>query len=522
MSRLTFFACLVAFVACTASSEPLFAQFDDLVRRVPDSANVVVLINAEKLFESSVSKTGNWQDDREERFDAGLTSIPPHAKQLVMAAQLDLEFMKPVWEVAMTRTDSIPAPATIARKFGGVTDSIGTLPAVRLPDDCFLVRFSDQVMGGMAPANRQQVSRWLNQTNGGLSSYLKQGLGYADRGTELIMALDLTDSVTAADVQRAFEGDLKDVLKDSDADTKALAQVISSIKGVMLGVTFRDRIYGKIKVDFGQDATLLAPIAKPLLLAILANKGAMIDEFRDWKAEVKGTRISLGGSLTSSGVTRISSLIELPSSTMHVQKADLVDDKQQPEATQDVPQTMAQASQSYFQATQHLLSDLQGKKGTANNLNIYGVWFDRYATRVDKLPLLNVDPYLLDYGQYLSGQLRNASMAVKRKGMRSRVRQVNASANLGSTIPYQYGYSYGSGYRYGRYGAYGAGYAHPVTNNPGVILNNNLRQQQSQQTQIRAQEKAKMASSVTDIIQQIKTSAATVRREMTQKYQIEF
>ena len=109
-------------------------------------------------------------------------------------------------------------------------------------------------------------------------------------------------------------------------------------------------------------------------------------------------------------------------------------------------------------------------------------------------------------------------MAVKSKGMQSRVRQVNANANLGVSVPYEYGY----GYRYGRYGAYGGAYARPVTTNPGAILTENLRQQQAQGTQIRTQEKVGMASNVMEIMEQIKTANSDVRRNMTQKYQLEF
>ena len=491
------------------------AQYEALIRRVPNNANAVALVNAEQIFASAISKREGWQTDRDKRFMSGQSSIPPHATHMVLASQLDLEFMQPIWEVGLVRADSAPVPATVARKYGGVVDKVGTLPAARLPDDSFVVRFSDQVIGAMAPGNRQQVSRWISMGNHGISPYLKAGLEYADRGAELIIALDLTDTVTAQDIEKKLETDFRGVVADN-MDRSAMARVLASIKGVMIGVTVREQMYGKIRVDFGEDASVLAPVAKPLLLAVLESRGAMIDEFREWKAEVKGQQVTLGGNLTASGATRISSLIELPTQALLTQQAaeQTTDSSQQPQAPLETPQATLQ----YFQSTQHLLQDLQNKKGSATNLNVYGVWFDSYAKKIDRLPLLNVDPEMLDYGQYLTQQLRNASAAVKSKGMRSRVRQVNASANLGVAVPYESGY----GYRYGRYGAYGGAYARPVTTNPGAILNNNLRQQQSQQTQIRTQEKVGMASNVMEIMEQIKTANSNVRRNMTQKHQLEF
>ncbi len=39
----------------------------------------------------------------------------------------------------------------------------------------------------------------------------------------------------------------------------------------MLGITFRDKPYGEIKIDFAQDATLLSDIAKPFILDVVGR-----------------------------------------------------------------------------------------------------------------------------------------------------------------------------------------------------------------------------------------------------------
>ena len=44
-------------------------------------------------------------------------------------------------------------------------------------------------------------------------------------------------------------------VRNSKVDRAKLSQLIASVKGVMLGITFRDKPYGKIKIDFGQDAS---------------------------------------------------------------------------------------------------------------------------------------------------------------------------------------------------------------------------------------------------------------------------
>ena len=67
----------------------------------------------------------------------------------------------------------------------------------------------------MTPANRQSVGRWirevLNQEHPRLSPYLMEAYGFAnDRGTPLIMAIDLHDAVTESGVQARLEARWKD------------------------------------------------------------------------------------------------------------------------------------------------------------------------------------------------------------------------------------------------------------------------------------------------------------------------
>ena len=102
------------------------------------------------------------------------------------------------------------------------------------------------------------------------------------------------------------------VLKNAKINVEEVSKIVSSLRGIMLGMTFGTEAYGRIRVDFEEDATPLADIAKPLLLQALANHGAMIDELEDWKAETKGKTIFLSGALGESGLMRITSLITLP------------------------------------------------------------------------------------------------------------------------------------------------------------------------------------------------------------------
>lgn len=496
---------ILALLTCSA---PASAQFQQLANHVPPAANALVMFDAKKVYASPIAVQSQWQSAHTKAFVDGLVTLPPDTDRFLLASQLDYEFMHPLWNVAMLELSQPRSLPDVARKLGGQLDSVGDLPGVVLPSDVYVIRFAEDIFGAMAPSNRQSVGRWTREVKSRqqpqLSSYLSEAVGYVDKvGTPVIIAFDLQDVFHPADIEQHLREST--ALKGKNADVASLAATLADIRGLMLGVTFGKQVFGKIKIDFQSDVSSLEGIAKPLILEVLANRGAMIEDFETWTSEAKGNQLTLGGTLSDSGMRRLFSLVDAPLSFVEATASD-----EQQEAA-----SAAEASKQYFQSIVSLLDDLYDKKGTASHLNVYGVWFERYAVKVSDLPILNVDPELLDYGAFVEGQLRNASLAVKGKGMRTRVRTVNANAN-------QYNYGDGTGYRYGRYGAYGPyGYSgHTV--NPGTALNADLRQQQSAATQIQTQETANMAASSMTIMEQIKTATSTVRRSMTQKYQTEF
>ena len=87
------------------------------------------------------------------------------------------------------------------------------------------------------------------------------------------------------------------------------------MQGIRLGIRIGDRPSGNLTVDFAQDASSLAAIAKPLLLQVLADAGMQIDDLDEWKPEAAGTTVSLRGDLTTSGLQRVLSIIESPTSS---------------------------------------------------------------------------------------------------------------------------------------------------------------------------------------------------------------
>src|SRR5262245_49271437 len=76
------FASMFVGIACISLWLPtsyVCGQYKDLLQRVPETANSLVLVNAKALFDSPIAKQNKWRDKREARFSSGMTSIPPNA-----------------------------------------------------------------------------------------------------------------------------------------------------------------------------------------------------------------------------------------------------------------------------------------------------------------------------------------------------------------------------------------------------------------------------------------------------------
>nr|MCU0978730.1 hypothetical protein [Pirellulaceae bacterium] len=394
----------------------------------------------------------------------------------------------------------------LAQLRGGTVDVVAGESAAALPDDTYVIKFGPTVVGGMRPANRQSVARWIEGSRDAnhrpLTPYLEEAVGYVqDIGTPIIIALDVENALAPARI-RARLGEMK-CLEGKAVDLDKLSQALASARGITLGITLVEKRYGGLKIDFSEDVSMTADFAKPLLLEALANQGAMIDEFNDWTVNVTTNQISLKGVLEPSGLRRILSLLEPPHSP------DYTPPKPS-SGTQPEELTVALASQEYFKTIETMLEDLQGKRKSTEFVTWgqVGLWFERYAKKIDNLPILNVDNELLDYGAFVSDSLRQSETAMKGIGAKSGYRETQA--------PNVQAYSGRSVAAYGPYG--GSAYGYRYGYNPKLSMALDFQQD----AQIRTQERIAGNANAHFIMQGLDQATSAVRRTMTQRYKIEF
>jgi hypothetical protein len=494
--------CIVSFgilgLGITAGRAVADDGFAELLAKVPPGANTLVMLNAEQIFASEVATSEGWKQHYQATYADAPLLLPPRAQQFLLAAQLDLGNMKPNWQAAVIRLASDPSLTLIARNVRGQTDTVADLEVVVTPRGAMIVNFAPRLFGLMYPGSRQSVARWIRDASSnnpnGLSPYLQAAAAVTDRvGTEIIMAIDMQDALGRDRIRQGIERSA--VLRDALVNLDGAADALASLRGVTLGIRVTQRTYGKLKIDFSRDVSVLADVAKPLVLEVLSEAGAEIDEFNDWNVAVADKQITLDGELTRNGLRRLFSFLELDATGV-----DAPADGGPMELSGSAAQAAtAKASQEYFQSVTRYLGDLKRERG-AVGYNSIALWFDKYARRIDRLPILGVDKDLVNYGGYVVGQLRDCVEAIKGSAIRSGSQ--SAQVTSGQVSVYDSGYQLFAG---------GSRYASAE-----------IASVEEQRRSIRAQERGQSSTDVRAIIREIQEETSRIRREMTERYQVEF
>lgn len=364
----------------------------------------------------------------------------------------------------------------IAKREKGYVDKIASTKVAWSPRGAYVVSLGKGALGLLFPPNRQFLARWLKQPSGKISDYLlSASRSMAAAEPQLLLALDLEDAIDPERVRAVLKGSKG--VADAKGDPAALAGVLEDLRGIKFEIVFKDKPWGRLMLEFGHDPAALAGVAKPLVMETLDRQGMALDDIEAWGVTHNEKSISLHGELSASGLLRFGSLFELPSIELDPSEEPVVADKPQLYATQN-----------HFKAVNKLLDDLFAQKRNAATWGQLGTWVAQYAQRIDRLPLVNVDPDMTKYSAGVADDLRQISSSIKGSGIRSGVQSADTFAAYG-----------GSTYDY-----YGA------------------RAADADQMANRARERGTSALTGTQIADQIRAETSRVRRQMTERYKVEF
>ena len=81
-------------------------SFQDLLKRVPEQANVLLLLDVEAIQNSALGRRENFARKHENDCLNGVTAIPPTVSKLVVASQLDPTTLHLGWKITLAEVKS--------------------------------------------------------------------------------------------------------------------------------------------------------------------------------------------------------------------------------------------------------------------------------------------------------------------------------------------------------------------------------------------------------------------------------
>lgn len=488
-------SCIFLFVVSIA---PLYGgDFDQLLTKVPASANTLVLIDVEKTLASELAQQEGWGKKLELAYVNRPIFLPPEASKLVIAASLQptADFAR-LWELGVMQLSEPLSMRAIARSEGGYVDTIGGQEAVWTPSDAYFVSFDQDVLGVLFPAERQFVSQWVNHAKKNdqvqLSEYLQKVSQLTNEQIQILLAIDLTDVVQPHEAQQRIED--SPLFQKAKLKPEQVLPVLASLRGATLRVAVGKTAQAQLRVDFDKDITLLHPLAKELVLTVLDDFGANVEEMQSWKVELKPQAILMEGPVSQDGLRRIFSVAELPTTKF----STLKDTAGSTETTEAAPESLIrESSLTYYRSIDVLVKDLRrdlrGNKASAAVM-------ERYARKIDRMPILNVDPELLNFGTAVANTLRDMALSKRQGG----VAYGTDTAGMGGGGYANYSVSYGY---FGR--ELGDAYA-------------GARASAADRASMKASAMADSNYARVEGFQAIDEHLSDIRRKMSEKYQVEF
>ncbi|HMC90765.1 MAG TPA: hypothetical protein VKI17_14505, partial [Gemmataceae bacterium] len=372
-------AAFVVLFGLTSLGKAEDSAYQDLLRRLPDSTNVVVAADAPGLRQALGVKPGTAV------LSSDLNGLPIGCGKFVLGAQVDMSQHKHVWSIAMAQHAGKISIQDIAKTENEQVDEVSGYKVVPCMRNGYFVELASDLLAAGSPANRQMLKRWLtyqkNNQTAALSPYLLQAVNPAEPAL-MVMAVDLTDSMDPAAIHRGLNGS-KVMARTKNADYDEVAKTLVRLKGVTLTIEPGSPLTGNLTVDFDTDTAPVRRFAKSLLLEILQHVGVYVQDFEDWKARLKDRSIGISGTLSYNALRKFGSLIMTPVPAPQAARMASY-------ASMDPAERSAAASKRYFKSLTQILDDLKADKSkTAKAL---AGWYDRYADQITKLPILDVDP----------------------------------------------------------------------------------------------------------------------------------
>jgi hypothetical protein len=149
------FALLVLLVLSTLASPGMAIEFSGMLGRVPGETNLLVMIDADRLFDSPLARAEGWKKKMAQQQDLHPVLLPAGAQKLVRAIEIDLHSRVQSKEITLLDFPKGPSLQKIANRQQGYLEKVANTDVAWLPQGAYGTRLGNDLYGFLFPANRQ-------------------------------------------------------------------------------------------------------------------------------------------------------------------------------------------------------------------------------------------------------------------------------------------------------------------------------------------------------------------------------
>lgn len=393
-------------------------KFGELLKRIPDQTNALMLVDVDGLLDSPFGKAEQWREKLADR-PTTLLGVSTDAARVVVATSINPRTLEERWKLGMVETTQAPpSPSVLAKREGGYVEEIETQKVIWTPRGFYLFTFAPRIIGYAVPADRQLMVNWITsiftQPRDFPPSWADRAFFRADGGAPVVFAVDLKNVLSTRELVSWLQG-LPGV-KTNTIEPKILAPMLASAKSALFQVDVKQTIHGTIQVEFDKEVDYAAPIAKEIILATLDGIGAALgDGLGGWTATTKGKTITLEGTLEASALRHLLGVASAPTLTPEYSSsgdasAEVAEPAETSPPREPTEADAVKASQHYYRSITDITDALRQLRN--KDWGYIRYWMDRSARQIDELPILFVDTELLDWGADVSKTLRGMSQGI--------------------------------------------------------------------------------------------------------------
>lgn len=473
---------------------------NELLLRVPPSANAVAVVNVEGLFKSKLGLKDGWSRTYYTDYANGMAAFPPSIQTAVLAAKLDPDSISADWELGVVRLKQPFSMKRLAEKESAPLEYLEGCSLVTTDRRTCFVELRPQTLAVTNHQSRQDVSRWLKGTRTNdrplISDYLLEAV--TEPKGQYHLALDLQDVLQFDDAKVRLQN--SPALKGQKVDFDVLAKLAVGLRGLRVSIEVGETIEGTLRIDFQDEIAQYARLLPRIALAAFQKNGVLIEELNDAQVEFGEKSFTFQTTLSEASLRRIISLIQ--PSIGHLEDGSHGSESS-PETTQKA------ASLRFYSAIRRQLDDLEKNARKAKDYTSSAHWFETAAKNISQLPSRDVDQNLLNYSASVVSKLR--AIARSLRGVPLDVKALQF-AKKQEVYVYPQNYYNAGGWWGGSGVSYGAGYAFAQTR---YEYRNNFAEVEAKQAKVIA-DAEKDRQQVWDLLQ---NETAAMRSQLSQKFE---